>query len=232
MIVVENVKAIGMLEEFTEEFTQLLKKYDFEFNNISKMLSEIRKMKTFQLKKEYNKFNLNTTNIRELETDIYRDSIETIKKRYRTYFSNKTIEDRITQIVNSRHLESYRTIENVEEIRKLTGREANRLHVQSYSGFLKFHLYNVYSIRSLVSDLRELFSYLDYSIRKQEDIDFKQIESYQPCKVSNNLTLVLYKNQNVKMSHLKKPKPNEKDILKEVYNIYKRFSTSNYFKYL
>lgn len=70
MIVVENIKAISMLEEFTEEFTQLLEKYDFEFNNISKMLSEIRKRKTFQLKKEYNKFNLNTTDIRELETDI------------------------------------------------------------------------------------------------------------------------------------------------------------------
>ena len=93
-------------------------------------------------------------------------------------------------------------------------------------------MYDIYSIRNLVSDLRELFSYLDYSVRKQEDIDFKQIESCKPCNVSNKLTLVLYKNQNVKISHVKKPKPNEKDILKEVYGIYKRFSTSNYYKYL
>ncbi|GAH10729.1 unnamed protein product, partial [marine sediment metagenome] len=60
MIIVEDVKAKSMLEEFTEEFTQLLKKYDFEINNIPKMLSEIRKRKTFQLKEKYNKFNLDT----------------------------------------------------------------------------------------------------------------------------------------------------------------------------
>ena len=93
-------------------------------------------------------------------------------------------------------------------------------------------MYNAYYIRSFVSDLRELFSYLDYSIHKQEDIDFNQIERYELTKVSNDLTLVLYKNQNVKISHVKKPKPNEKDILREVYNIYKRFNASDYFKYL
>lgn len=95
MIVVENVKAKSMLEEFTEEFTQLLEKYDFEINNISKMLSEIRKRKTFQLKEKYNKFNLDTANIRELQIDFYRDSIETIEERYRAYFSIKTIEDKL-----------------------------------------------------------------------------------------------------------------------------------------
>lgn len=231
----KNVKAKSVLEEFTEEFTQLLEKYDFEFNNTSKMLSEIRKNKSFQLKEKYNKFNLNTANTRELQIDIYRDSIESIKERYKTYFSGKTIEDRIKQIVNSRHLESYKTIESVEEIRKLTGKNAknpNRLHMQSYAGFLKFHLYDKYSIRSLVSDLRELFSYLDCSIHKQKDIDFNQIERYELTNIGNNLALVLYKNHNVKISHVKKPKPNEKDVLREVYNIYKRFNASDYFKYL
>lgn len=164
--------------------------------------------------------------------NIYRDSIESIEKRYRTYFSDKTVEDRIRQIVNSRHLQNYRTIENVEEIKKLTGRDANRLHVQSYSGFLKFRLFDVYSVRNLVSDLRELFSYVDYSIRKQKDIDFTQIESYEPSKISSNLTLVLYKNQNIKISYVKKPKPAEKSILRETYEIYKRFNASTYYKYL
>ena len=232
MIIVEDIKAKSMLEEFTEEFTRLLEKYDFEINNISKMLSEIRNRKTFQLKEKYNKFNLDTANVRELQIDVYRDSIESIEERYRTYFSGKTIEDRITQIVNSRHLQNYRTIENVEEIRKLTGKDANRLHVQSYSGFLKYHLYDKYSIRSLVSDLRELFSYLDCSIHKQKDVDFKQIENYEPCNISNNLTFVLYKNHNVKISYVKKPKPAEKNVLREVYELYKKFNASNYFKYL
>ncbi len=235
MIVVENIKAKRMLEGFTEEFTQLLKKYDFEFNNTSKMLSEIRKNKTFQLKEKYDEFNLATTNVRELQIDAYRDSIESIEERCRTYFSGKTIEDRIAQIVNSRHLRNYKTIENVEEIRKLTGKNANnpnRLHLQSYAGFLKFHLYDKYSIRSLVSDLRELFSYLDRSIYKQKEVDFKRIENYEPCDVSDNLTLVLYKNHNVKISYVKKPKPAKKNVLREVYEIFKRFNASDYFKYL
>jgi len=191
----KNAKAKSVLEEFTEEFAQLLEKYDFEFNNTSKMLSEIRKNKAFQLKERYNKFNLDTANTRELHIDIYRKSIESIKERYRTYFSGKTIEDRIKIIVNSRYLENYKTIESVEEIRKLTGKNTknpNRLHVQSYAGFLKFHLYDKYSIRSLVSNLREMFSYLDCSIRKQNDVDFNKIENFESCTISDNLTLVLY----------------------------------------
>lgn len=232
MIVVENDKTIGKLEGFSEEFTQLLKKYDFEYRNVSKMLSEIRRNKTFQLREEYNKFNLDTSKVRELEIDTYRDSIETIEERYRKFFSDKTIEDKIKQIVNSRHLNNSKTINNVEEIRKLTGKEQNMLHVHSYSGFLKFRLYDVYSIRKLVSELRELFSYLDYPIYKQEDIDFKQIERYEPHNISDNLTLVLYKNHNIKISYVKKPKANEETILREVYEIYKRFNTSSYFEYL
>ena len=232
MTVAEISKAISTLEKFTDGFKQLLEKYDFEYDGISKMLSEIRKNKSIQLKDKYNTFNLDTANIRELQIDIYRDSIEAIEKRHKSYFSNKTIEDRITQIVNSRHLQNYKTIENAEEIRKLTGKNVNRLHLQSYSGFLKFHLYDIYSIRSLVSDLRELFSYLDYSIRKQEDIDFEQIESYESRNVSNDLTLVLYKNHNVKISYVEKPKPNDKNVLREVYEIYKKFNASTYFKYL
>ena len=232
MTVVEKVKAKGMLEEFTGEFEQLLKKYDFEYNNISKMLSKIRREKSYQLKEKYNKFNLDTTKIRELEIDIYRDSIETIEERYKNYFSSKTIEDRITQIVHSRHLQNYKTIENAEESRKLTGKNASRLHLQSYSGFLKFHLYHIYDVRSLVSNLRELFSYLDYPIRKQEDIDFKQIERYEPYAIAKNLKIVLYKNHNVKISYVKKPKTADKNVLREVYEVFEKFNASSYYKYL
>jgi len=189
----------------------------------------------FQLKEKYNTFNLDTADIRELQIDVYRNSIESIEERYKTYFSGKTIEDRITQIVNSRHLENYKTIESVEEIRKLTGKNAknpNRLHVLSYAGFLKFHLYDKYSIRSLVSDLRELFSYLGCSIYKQKDVDFKRIENYESCNVSDDLTLVLYKNYNVKISYVKKPKPTEKNVLREVYELFEKFNASSYYKYL
>lgn len=104
--------------------------------------------------------------------------------------------------------------------------------MQSYAGFLKFRLYKKYAIRSLVSDLRELFSYLDRSIHKQKDVDFKRIEDYNPCNLSDNLTLVLYKNLNVKISYVKKPKPAEKNVLREVYKIFKKFNASSYYKYL
>ena len=87
-------------------------------------------------------------------------------------------------------------------------------------------------MRSLVSDLRELFSYLSCSFFKQEDIDFNQIERYELTDLSKDLTLLLYKNQNVKISHAKKPKPNEKDVLREVYELFKKFNASDCFKYL
>jgi len=88
-------------------------------------------------------------------------------------------------------------------------------------------LYDKYSIRSLVSDLRELFSYLGCPIRKQKDVDFNKIENYEPCDVSDNLTLVLYKNHNVK-----KLKPAEKNVLREVYELFEEFNASSYYKYL
>jgi len=104
--------------------------------------------------------------------------------------------------------------------------------VQSYAGFLKFHLYDKYSIRSLVSDLRELFSYLGCPIYKQKDVDFKRIENYEPCDVSDNLTLVLYKNHNIKISYVKKPKTADKNVLREVYEVFEKFNASSYYKYL
>lgn len=196
------------------------------------MLSEIRRNKTFQLREKCNKFNLDTSKVRELETDTYRDSIEVIEERYENYFSDKTIEDKIKQIVNSRHLQNHKTINNFEEIKKLTGKEQNMLHVHSYSGFLKFRLYYADSMQKLVSELRELFSYLNYSIHSQEDINFKQIKAYEPTNIAKNLTLTLYKNNNVKISYAKKPKATEKNIPKEAYEIYKKFNSSDYFKYL